>query len=179
MTPFWILLVGTLVLLCCCVALLRWALLIATVQGLSMAPTLKKGERVLVWKLLPTRWVSRGAIVLLQPLQSVPSEQSNLLIKRVIGLSGENLVISNDEFIERHPILSHLTRNQWSIPPAYIFVCGDNRAESIDSRVWGPLPLKNVKGIVLRKLAPLPTHLDLPSYDKHLVFAEESLSRRE
>lgn len=157
MTLFWILLVGTLVLLSCCVALLRWALLIATVQGLSMAPTLKMGERVLVWKLLPTRWVSRGMIVLLQPLQGVPSERSKLLIKRVIGLPGENLAVSNDEFIERQPMLSHLTQNQWSIPPAHIFVCGDNRVESIDSRVWGPLPVRNVKGIVLRKLAPLPT----------------------
>lgn len=157
MTLFWISLVGTLVLLSCCVVLLRWALLIATVEGLSMAPTLKMGERVLVWRLLPTLWVSRGVIVLLQPLQSVPSEQPKLLIKRVIGLPGENLVISNDESVERHPILFHLTRNQWSIPPAYIFVCGDNRTKSIDSRVWGPLPLRNVKGIVLRKLAPLPT----------------------
>ena len=122
-----------------------------------MAPTLKMGERVLVWKLLPTRWVGRGAIVLLQSPHGTPSERSKLLIKRVIGLPRENLTISNDELVERQPILFYLTQNQWSIPPAHIFVCGDNRAESIDSRVWGPLPVRNVKGIVLRKLAPLPT----------------------
>ena len=40
----------------------------------------------------------------------------------------------------------------WHIPPKHVFVRGDNTRGSIDSLVWGPIPVRSIQGIVLRKL---------------------------
>ncbi len=53
------------------------------------------------------------------------------------------------QFIEETP----QEEQTWQIPPGHIFVCGDNREKSIDSRTWGPLPQHNVRGVVLMKLS--------------------------
>lgn len=63
-----------------------------------------------------------------------------LYVKRVMGPSGGTVHSGNDE-----------TR-RLAVPPRYLFVCGDNRPGSRDSRDWGPLPLHGLRGIVLTKL---------------------------
>jgi signal peptidase I len=75
-------------------------------------------------------------------------------IKRVIGLPGDrvsvlggyvyvNDVAINEPYINAPP-LTNMT--EIVVPEGYVFVMGDNRNVSSDSRAWGPLPIEDVIG---------------------------------
>ncbi len=111
-----------------------------------MVPTLHYGDRVLVWRLCPHRWLHRGRNVVVEheadrarARWSSPQEPA-LYVKRVVGLPGDTVHTGNDE------------TQRLAVPPRHLFVCGDNRPGSRDSRHWGPLPLRSLRGIVLTKL---------------------------
>lgn len=161
---------------CGSLLLIRTCLIIITVQGQSMSPTLEPGERVLALRLLLPRWIQKGHIVVFQ--QSLAYEGPNVLppslnlyIKRVVALGGEEYRSSFPplEFTE------YVTQGEqafiWHIPKDHIFVCGDNREQSLDSRSWGPLPLRNVRGIVVKKLSPSPASLSA-----HVAIAQRRTS---
>ena len=121
------------------------------VYGQSMEPNLHPGQRLIVEKISyrfhPPR---RGDIVVLR----LPEQRGNFLIKRVIGLPGEAIEIHDQQvFIDGHPLiepyLSQPIRHSMSprrIPEDSVFVLGDNRGFSNDSRSFGPLLLSNVIG---------------------------------
>lgn len=152
---FWLLLSSVLVFLCLVVS--RLALRVVTVQGQSMAPTLLAGDRLLVCRCWPTRWLRRGHLVLIGPPEG-GADASPWFIKRLVGLPGDTLVTSINE-VPEHLRLSHLAwydaqgHRAWEIPPGHIFVRGDNRDGSVDSTAWGPLPARQVQGIVMRRFA--------------------------
>lgn len=50
----------------------------------------------------------------------------------------------------------------WYVPAHQLFVCGDNRRASVDSRQWGPVPLRSIKGVVLTKLRRVSVPLSAP-----------------
>ena len=139
--------VGTGLLLLGGFVVLRQALAVVTVEGTSMVPTLHYGDRVLAWRLWPARWLRRGAIVVVEHEAdrararrwSRPQEPA-LYVKRLVGLPGDTVQSGNDE------------TQRLAVPPRHLFVCGDNRPGSRDSRHWGPLPLRSLRGIVLTKL---------------------------
>jgi signal peptidase I len=120
------------------------------VHGGSMEPTLSTGQRLIVEKLsyrfeLP----ERGDIVV------VRLEEFDLpLIKRVIGLPGEMVEIrQNHVFIDGVllpeaylPITRQQNYGPSIVPEGHIFVMGDNRSVSNDSRFFGPVPLEQVMG---------------------------------
>jgi len=120
------------------------------VDGFSMRPTLDDGEFLLVSK-LTYKWsdFSRGDIVVFHfPLN--PDEE---LIKRIIGLPGDHVVVRegrvyvNDElvkegYIEQPPLYI----GEWFVTEGNLFVLGDNRNNSNDSKDWGMLPMENVVG---------------------------------
>jgi signal peptidase I len=121
-----------------------------TVYGQSMEPNLHTDQRLIVekvsYKLHSPR---RGDIVV------IDIEGFDIpLIKRVIGLPGETIEIrDNQVFINGQQLTeSYLVdvhqRNHGpvEIAPGYIFVMGDNRGASNDSRYFGPVPIANVLG---------------------------------
>jgi signal peptidase I len=123
-----------------------------------MAPALEAGDRVIVLRKFLVPHLRKGQIVILTlPHKSERNTKNSkplLYIKRIVALGGETF---EDTHISayRRTIDTELDQRQctWHIPSGFLFVCGDNQNGSIDSRIWGPLPLKSVQGIVLLKLA--------------------------
>jgi len=111
------------------------------------------GEEVppnLVYLFHPPR---RGEIVVFE----YPRDTTRDYIKRVIGLPGETVEIRHGQVLINgvpllEPYLSDAARTQTGnmppvqVPPNAVFVMGDNRGSSNDSRSWGPLPLENIVG---------------------------------
>jgi signal peptidase I len=131
------------------------------VVGNSMDPTLKEEDRVLVLKLLDAK---RGELVVfknpLDPLQNV--------IKRVVAIEGDSvairdgrLVVNGLEIAERYLVHpsdhdAALDFPETRIAPGSIFVLGDNRSVSQDSRrPFGPIDVRNVVGRAVLALWPM------------------------
>lgn len=121
------------------------------VEGASMQPTLHTGERVLVNKL--AYWSfgqpQRGDVVVFHAWT-----QHEDFIKRIIGLPGDtvevkdNHVYVNDAPLEE-PYLDQPTTGQEGpvhVGADEVFVMGDNRGNSSDSRHYGPLPEEEIVG---------------------------------
>ena len=133
----------------------------------SMVPTLAVGDRLLVEKVsyhlhLP----NRGDIVVFAPppqLQEYGYQASQAFIKRVIGLPGQQVQVSQGKvYVNGEPLAENyvLEAPQYEMPPVTVpagqlFVMGDNRNDSNDSHVWGFLPIENVIGRALLRFWPL------------------------
>ena len=120
------------------------------VDGFSMRPTLEDGEFVLVSKVsYQLGEINRGDIIVFDfPLN--PDEE---LIKRVIGLPGDKVVVENGKVSVNGKVLDEpyiaQTPNysgKWKVAEGEVFVLGDNRNNSNDSKDWGLLPQENVVG---------------------------------
>lgn len=139
---------------------IRSAFLIVTVEHQSMLPTLQHGDRMLVLRRGFRRWIRRGSIVLVAlPGNAALLGVSSLYIKRVVALSGVTITLPLPQ--QDLPSFSDIgatsripEEKTWYIPPRHLFVCGDNRASSADSREWGPVPASNIRGLVLTRLRP-------------------------
>ncbi|MDQ3303399.1 MAG: signal peptidase I [Actinomycetota bacterium] len=129
----------------------------------SMVPTLEVGDRVLANKFI-YRFTEpdKGDIVV---FDSVDENDDQTLIKRVVGKAGDEIQVQdgvlyvNDE-PQEEPYLNEETPFAGSygpteVPDRNIFVMGDNRGNSADSRVFGPLPLENLKGEAFARFWPV------------------------
>jgi signal peptidase I len=135
----------------------------------SMAPTLTRGDRVLVNKLsYRVHELRRGDVVVFTRPPRAPvagPDDPADLIKRVIGLPGETLRTRNgsveiDGRVLREPYLAEGMRtigieSPVTLGPDEVFVLGDNRAQSADSRVFGPVDVDLVIGRAFGKVWPL------------------------
>ncbi len=155
------------------------------VDGPSMQQTLQHNDRLIVWKLPRTwakltghQYVpGRGDIIILN--ESGLSDYSGgndtkQLVKRVIGLPGDRVVIKNNvitiynssypDGFEPDNTLSY--GEDGAIPPTpnnldvtlsstQLFVCGDNRLNSLDSRTFGAIETKQVVGKLVVRILPL------------------------
>ena len=129
------------------------------VDGFSMRPTLQDGEYVLVNRLsFKNDLPARGDIIV---FQSPLNDQD--LIKRVIGLPGENVQIFNGQVKVNGQLLSEpyiaaapVYNGEWNVPEDNLFVLGDNRNDSSDSHAWGLLPVENVIGKAILIYWPPP-----------------------
>jgi signal peptidase I len=129
----------------------------------SMVPTLEVGDRVLANKFIyrfsePER---RDIVV----FDSVDEDDDQTLIKRVVGVAEDEIQVQggvlyvNDE-AQEEPYLNDADqfRSYYGptvVPEGHIFVMGDNRGNSADSRVFGPLPLENLKGEAFMRFWPV------------------------
>jgi signal peptidase I len=130
------------------------------VYGQSMQPNLHTNERLVVEKLsYRFHGPRRGDVVVLHD----PSGGSELLIKRVIGLPGERVTIADGRvFIDgvelEEPYLDQETEGSgrsWLVPPLQVFVMGDNRQASRDSRSFGTIKRDQIIGRALFRYWPL------------------------
>jgi signal peptidase I len=136
----------------------------------SMIPTLMIGDRILVDKLsYHLHAVHRGDIVVFAtPPKEIPILMVKDLVKRVIGLPGETIssgprgeVFINGKLIDQ-PWLTAAARadpgppiTTQKIPKGDIFVMGDNRGSSDDSRDYGPVPESLIVGRAVLGFWPL------------------------
>jgi signal peptidase I len=129
------------------------------VYGQSMEPNLHTDQRLIVEKLSYNRYFrqylkldgpQRGDVVVIR----LDGQNNELLIKRVIGLPGDQVEIHDGRvFVNGQPLnepyLTGVTSGYYGpaiVPPLHIFVLGDNRSFSNDSRNFGTVPLKDVIG---------------------------------
>ncbi len=147
------------------------------VEQMSMENTLLPHQYVLVDKLTP-RFdpYKRGDIVVFMPPGAAPG--STPFIKRVIGLPGDTLDLRNghvfingQEISEPYVFPGQTTeplggQDHWVVPANSLFVMGDHRENSSDSRVFGPVPIANVIGRAWLRYWPLNTFeiLATPTY---------------
>ncbi len=130
------------------------------VQGQSMEPTLHTGERLLVNKLTYRfRDPRPGEIIVFR----YPVNPSRRFIKRVIAVAGDSVEIRDGQvFINGVPLRENYIRRDGGdfplleIPEGHIFVLGDNRTDSQDSRFFGAIPISNVTGKAMFRYWPLP-----------------------
>ena len=121
------------------------------VDGPSMQSTLVTGERVLVDKLLyDIASPKRGDVIV---FHATPTED---YIKRIIGLPGDTIEVRNGQLYRNgvavhEPYIQEPMRKdepfpKLTVPPNTLFVMGDNRNVSRDSRIIGPVPFDKVIG---------------------------------
>jgi signal peptidase I len=156
--------------------LIRIFLYIVTIRGWSMYPTLAPGDRVLVLRHWPARWLKKGQILIGFPPSVFTNKvkdalERSFIIKRVIGLPGDTLVtflsdLPESERASRLDQHSDDGKRVWHIPQQNVFVKGDS--PGTDSLTWGAIPFSHVAGIVLLKLprtaATTYSNTDLPDY---------------
>lgn len=132
-------------------ALIRLAVQNYRIEGPSMEPTLHQGQFLLVNRLAyRLEELERGDIVVFR----LPGSRRRDLIKRVVGLPNEQLeIVSGQVWINGkrldEPYIPEPGRYSYprtAIEPDHVFVMGDNRNNSSDSRRWGSLPLANIIG---------------------------------
>lgn len=137
------------------------------VSGASMDPTFETGQYLIVDQLsYHISEPKRGEVVIFK----YPLNTTQYFIKRIIGLPGETvsmndgiLTITNADnpsgFVLEEPYITedHRTNNTFRtiLGDNEYFVMGDNRPQSSDSRIWGPLDRKYIVGTPFVRLLPL------------------------
>jgi signal peptidase I len=154
------------------------------VQQNSMERTLEPQQYVLVDKLTP-RWdtYKRGDVVVFTPSPAYTKETTPF-IKRVIGLPGDTVEVKDDGKLYvngvaldepytfknaagvNEPTVARGDQKLWVVPAGDLFVMGDHREASADSRTFGPIEESSVIGRAFLRYWPISTVgiLQTPSY---------------
>jgi signal peptidase I len=158
------------------------------VELFSMQQTFEPGDYVLIDKLSP-RWdtYTRGDVVVFEPPESWTTEKIPY-IKRVIGEPGDTVEVRDDGLVWVNGVVldePYLFRDDagdpeptyaeagasWVVPEGQLFVMGDHRTRSADSRAFGTIPVTKVLGRGVVRYWPLasfwfvatPTYAGVPA----------------
>ena len=130
------------------------------VDGKSMEPNFSTGDYLIVDEITYRfREPVRGEVVVLRN----PTNETEFFIKRVIGLPGEQILVSDNKvFVDGQRIdeiyipedISMSDTPPFELAETEFFVMGDNRQSSFDSRNWGPLEKNKIVGVVRIRFWP-------------------------
>jgi len=129
------------------------------VSGPSMEPALQPGDYVLVYKLGVGngREPERNSVVTLVS----PLDPREILVKRVGGLPGDVIQYQGDQVLVNGVPMGRSGTPPGVgmglpeyVPPGHVFVLGDNREDSEDSRDWGPIKITALRGKALLVYLP-------------------------
>lgn len=157
----------------------RYVAVPMSVPSASMEPVLKGGDRILVQRTHASasklaRTIERGDVIVFR----APEAGHPLVVKRVIGLPGESIqavdgliAIDNSKVLAETWLPDRITDRGTAAAKSVdikrtklgaheVFVMGDNRAHSIDSREYGPVDLADVVGTTSLRFWP-PTRLGM------------------
>ena len=156
------------------------------VDGPSMENTLQNNDRLIVWKVPRTiaritghAYVpNRGDVIIFNENNLAQFGQTDVkqLVKRVIGLPGDRVVVGNGivtiynnqhpngfdpdktlPYGKEHPLPITSGNVDTTLKSDQIFVCGDNRPNSLDSRAFGPVNVNDIVGKLVLRVYPLNT----------------------
>ena len=139
-----------------CSALRHAVLQPVKVEGIAMEPALKDGDRIFIDRKVDA--LKRGDIVVFY----YPADPAKSYIKRIVGLPGEAVEIREGKVLVNGTALDEpyvnpannrvmSARAERRVPAESYYVIGDNRDNSNDSRMWGPLQRKFIYGKFVRK----------------------------
>jgi len=156
------------------------------VDGPSMESTLQNEDRLIVWK-VPRTWAmitgnayipQRGDIVIFSEANLAQYGQTDIkqLVKRVVGVPGDRVVVSsgaitiynkaNPKGFNPDTSLAYGQHHTFpytagdidvTLKGNQVFVCGDNRTNSLDSRTFGPVAVKDIVGRLVLRIYPFDT----------------------
>jgi signal peptidase I len=131
------------------------------VHGNSMEPTLPAGAALLIDKVtFQARDPHRGDVIVTSDPRT-----GELIVKRIVATEGDSVGIENGTLIvngravEENYVDNHDMEGFYfgpdTVPSGHVFLLGDNRADSVDSRAFGPVAVDSIDGRVLAKIWPM------------------------
>ncbi len=150
------------------------------VRGASMQHTFEDGQYVLVDR-LSHLWspYARGQVIVFHPPADA-AEGDYPFIKRVIGVAGDTIDLRDGKVVVNGTVLNEPYlytdpdgvvgptdatggETHWVVPAGDLFVMGDHRQASEDSRIFGPIPVSSVVGRALIRYWPLSAFEIIPT----------------